>query len=160
MANGFRSAYIGVVRGLVLSGYTTNAEIASVLRKTEAQVKKWRQAVPAFNEACEMTLIQANVMTTNYAFKRANEDDASNRYWNDRRNPAFMPKQKVDHTSNGNTLAALLAEHGRMDMDEARDRGLIIDAEDFEEIHDRTDAIAYSDEEELDEYDEDGQPLR
>jgi hypothetical protein len=47
-----------------------------------------------------------------------------------------------------------------MVMDEARDRGLIIDAEDFEEIHDRTDAIAYSDDEELDEYDEDGQPLR
>ena len=108
-----------------------------------------------------MSLMRANVMAANRAFERSMEDDASNRYWNDRRNPVFMPKSKHDHVSNGQTLKALLAEHGEMDMDEARERGLIIDADEYEDISGREDAqLEYDETEDHDEFDEDGRRLR
>lgn len=168
MANGFRSSYIAAVERMAIGGYSTNAEIASVLGKTEQTISRWRRAVPRFNAACEQTLMLANCEVANFTFQRAREDDTMARYWNDRRNPAFMPKAKHDHVSNGNTLKALLAEHGHMDEDEARERGLIIDAEDWQEVRGGEDAgharlapgEAYDEADELDDYDEDGRPLR
>lgn len=161
MARGYRKGFVGIVRDLALSGISTNAEIGAVLRRSEAQIRNYRRVYPEFDEACELTLIHANVAVTKYTFKRAQEDDTMARYWNDRRNPAFMPKQKLDHTSNGNTLKALLDEHGRMDEEEARERGLIRDADESVQGFEDDEPDTIEDEpEDLDEFDEDGRPIR
>lgn len=121
----FLYRYVLTVEKFALAGYTSNDEIARLLRVRTNDVLAWRKQYPVFDDACELALHEANAVVASFAYERAQEDDAMARYWLDRRAPAFKPKQQTDHTSNGHTLAGLLAEHGRMSDEEAAERGLV-----------------------------------
>lgn len=161
----FRYVYIMRVREMAISGVTSNAEIAERLGVFEKDVRDWRQKIPKFDRECRVAVSEANQVVANFAYRRACEDDTMARWWLDRRHPEFMPKQKLDHTSNGNTLKDLLAEHGAMDEEEARERGLIYDGDDesiplgAEDECEETET-EFNAEAGLDDYDEDGQPIR
>lgn len=161
----FRYGYLDDVRRIALAGYTSNAEIAKYLNVSEMHVKNWRETIPEFDRACESSTMQAHVLVAETAFQAAlNGSEAMMRFYLERRVEAYKPKQEIDHTSGGATLASLLAEQGRMSEEEAAERGLI-EYEDEEQgtVYGRArarDEDAYpvidAEDDDRDEFDEDG----
>jgi hypothetical protein len=157
--------FIQVARTLSAAGIDSNVQLASYFNVDESTVRSWRNKDPAFNAAIETGCMEMVAECTHrmLTFSREGSETAT-RYLLDRRADGFKPKQQLDHVSNGNTLKALLAEHGAMSMQEARERGLIYDAEDGPLLDDveyeEAPYEADGDPEPLDEFDEDGRPAK
>ncbi|MEJ2124807.1 MAG: hypothetical protein P8Y47_08355, partial [Alphaproteobacteria bacterium] len=118
----------------VLSGQVQgNADAARLYGVTERRIKEWRNKYPAFDREFRVALADALATLTNEAMERAMEgSDTMLRFFLERRGgEAWQMRQHIDHTSNGNTMAALIAEHGELDEEEARERGLIYDADEY-----------------------------
>lgn len=124
------------VRSYALSGLTSNADIARVLQRhfderiTDKDVVRWRKQYWRFNQACVHSVDEANMEITNVAYEAAAGGDLPMvRWWLERRNPAFMPKSKLDHSGAIGTLDDRLKSRA-LSNDEARARGLIYDDDD------------------------------
>lgn len=170
--DGFQRRYIDIIRLHILSGQVeTNADAARLLGVSEGTIKAWRTKYEHFDREFRVAVADALAGVTSQAFEIANQGSESMiRFILERRGgPAWQNKQQIDHTSNGSTLASILAEHGTMDDDEARERGLIIDNEEHEDGGETGSEIPYYDEveyydpdeeEDRDEFDEDGTRTR
>jgi hypothetical protein len=122
------------VRDCARAGYGTNADIAEQLasifdeRITADDVARWRREYARFNAACAAAVRQSNIIATNVVFEAVKSGDVATAFkWLERRNPAFMPKSRMD-VRGGSTLDALLKE--RMTEDDLRADGTITDGDD------------------------------
>jgi hypothetical protein len=127
----YRKSFIRVARVLSAAGVTSNVELAAHFGVGESTIRDWRKKDPDFAHAIigghsEMV---ANLTDEAVHMALIDKDPQMIRYLLDRRADAFKPKAAMDHTSNGETLSALLAQHGAMSDKEAIDKGLIIDHE-------------------------------
>lgn len=127
----YHKSFIRVARVLSAAGVTTNVELAAHFGVVESTIRDWRKKDPAFDQAVLGGHSELIMNLTDEAVRLALEDKDPTmiRYLLDRRADAFKPKTSLDHTSNGETLSALLAQHGAMSDKEAIDKGLIIDHE-------------------------------
>ena len=128
----FSHHMVRCVEGYALSGLTSNGEIARILRAnfderiTSADVARWRSQQPRLNKVCSITGDFANMVAASKLFEAIQDGDLTTaRWWSERRNPAFMPKSKMDVT-NPDTLGERLKRRAMTD-DEARGKGLIYD---------------------------------
>lgn len=128
----FSNAYASTVESYTLAGFTTNAEMAMVLRShfddriTERDIARWRKQNGRFERACAMCLHTTNAEMVNIVLQSAREGNVNDaKWWLERRSPAFMPKSKVE-SQNTVTLDDSLRRRAMSD-DEARNRGLIYD---------------------------------
>ena len=168
--DGFSYRYVDIIRLHILSGQVeTNADAARLLGVTEQTIRAWRSRYSHFDREFRVALAEALAGLTSQAFALAmNGSEGMLKFCLERRGgPAWQSKQQIDHTSNGNTLQNLIAEHGQMDMHEARERGLIIDSDNdaenseipyYEDVE-YDEEGGFGTEEDRDEFDEDGQPL-
>lgn len=124
----YRKSFIRVARTLSAAGINTNAALARHFYVSETTIGRWRKQDPAFDAAIlnGEDDLAAECTERMLEFSRQGSETAT-RYLLDRRAEAFKPKAALDHTSNGETLSALLAQHGAMSDKEAIDKGLIID---------------------------------
>jgi hypothetical protein len=137
--DGFRHLYIDAIRLHILSGQCeNNADAARLLGVDETTIVKWRSKYPHFDREFRVAVAEALAGVTSGAFILARQGDGGMiRFILERRGgTAWQARQHIDHTSNGNTMAALIAEHGEMDEYEARERGLIIDDVEYDELDD------------------------
>lgn len=131
---------IAKVREYGLAGLVTNSEIAGVLRAyfderiTERDVARWRGQHPKFERACILAIDEPNMVVANVLYEAAKDGDLPTaRWWSERRNPAFMPKSKLEHSGQVTSLSDTLERRSKADQEEdARKRGLIYDEEDGE----------------------------
>lgn len=124
----YRKSFIRVARTLSAAGINTNAAFARHFGVSDDTIANWRKLDLAFDSAIlnGEDDLAAECTERMLKFSRDGSETAT-RYLLDRRAEAFKPKSAVDHTSNGETLSALLAQHGEMSDKEAVDKGLIID---------------------------------
>lgn len=121
---------IRLARDYSRAGITTDSALGRLLGVTQQCIGKWRSQYPAFDAAILSGADDLAVECTSRMLDFSREgSETATRYLLDRRVDAFKPKTSLDHTSNGETLSALLAQHGAMSDKEAIDKGLIIDHE-------------------------------
>jgi len=128
--DGFSYHFIDALRLYVLSGQVQgNADAARLFGVSERTVREWRNKYAAFDKQFRVALADMVASVASVALDRALEgSDTMLKFILERRGgEAWQMRQHVDHTSNGNTMAAILAEHGELDEEEARERGLIYD---------------------------------
>jgi hypothetical protein len=125
----FLFAYIRRAERAVVAGYTTDEEIGLYACEGASAnaVRGWRRKYPAFDLAIRRASLDINVEMAHrmIEFSRQGSESAT-KFWLERRNTVFMPKQEVQHGHTG-ALADMLRK--RMSDDEAREKGLIIDVE-------------------------------
>lgn len=136
----YSEQYVEFVRGYIIGGKQTNAEIAVAIDAyfrngaTEADVVRWRRDHPRFGRVCALALDERIAKIANTAFDLAEAGDTGLiKYILDRRAPAFMPKSKTEVNSKVEGLAELLASRAARTEEELREVGVIFDAE-FEEV--------------------------
>jgi len=167
----FSFRYIDAVRMHILSGQIeSNADAARLLNVSEQTIRDWRKQYPHFEREFRVAMADALAGVTSQAFSLARQGDGPMiKFLLERRGgPAWQARQHIDHTSNGNSLANILAEHGAMSDEEAYERGLIIDNEDTGDDETSSEIPYYTDveyfdpeeDEDRDEFDENGEPIR
>jgi hypothetical protein len=126
----WRPVFVRMARDYARAGITSERALGRAFRVSTQTIRDWREAYPAFDEAIESGADGLAVEMTSIVVDAARDGDA--RLALDilkLRGEAWKPKAALDHTSNGETLSALLAQHGAMSDKEAIDKGLIIDHE-------------------------------
>lgn len=122
--------FIRLARDYARSGITTHAALARLFNVSENCIAYWREQHPPFDRAIltgNDVLIEECTWHVLEAVRSGDSRMALEIL--KLRGEAWKPKTSLDHTSNGETLTALLAQHGAMSDKEAIDKGLIIDHE-------------------------------
>jgi transposase-like protein len=126
----WRPVFIRLAREYSRAGVTSERALARQFAVDGGTIRYWRLQYPAFDAAIRSGEEDLAVECTSRMLDFSREgSETATRYLLDRRVEAFKPKAAMDHTSNGETLSALLAQHGAMSDKEAIDKGLIIDHE-------------------------------
>ena len=126
----WRPAFIRLAREYSRAGITSNRQIARLLGVNIATIAKWRAEYPAFDSSIDGGEDELAIECTSRMLELSRGgSETATRYLLDRRVESFKPKSGVDHTSNGETLSALLAQQAEMSDKEALEKGLIIDDE-------------------------------
>lgn len=126
----WRPVFVRMARDYARAGITSHASLSRLFNVSENCVAQWRERYPAFDAAIRSGEDDLAVECTSRMLDFSREgSETATRYLLDRRVEAFKPKTALDHTTNGETLTALLAQHGAMSDKEAIDKGLIIEHE-------------------------------
>lgn len=124
----YRKSFIRIARTLSAAGINSNAAFARHFGVHESTVARWRKQDPAFDSAILNGAEEFIVECTQIVQDAIRNGDSRLAFDALKvRGEAWKPKTSLDHTSNGETLSALLAQHGAMSDKEAIDKGLIID---------------------------------
>lgn len=135
----WRPVFIRLAREYSRAGVTSERALGRLFNVDGGTIRYWRANYPAFDAAIRSGEDDLAVECTSRMLDFSREgSETATRYLLDRRVEAFKPKTSLDHTSNGETLSALLAQHGEMSDKEAIDKGLIIDEAEASESPRRT----------------------
>ena len=123
----FSMSFVERARRLGKAGILDTGRIAVHFRCAEQTVRNWRTKFPEFNAAFDEGALEADLRCTDVVFDAACGGSAPDaRWWLERRNAAFRPKQDVQQSYDKNTLAALITRH-EMSEDQLREQGVIED---------------------------------